>query len=237
MHRGILKLAPNLVEVRIEISFDVKPWPDSTETLDLLCLRRLFVSHPEVLDYLRVPALEELALRLLKDSGQSHNLLTSLHSFLDRSSCFLRRLTLKGYPVAESTAQILHRFPSITELIIIISYTSATTTKEANSLMRTLTVSSLPESTTVAPQLRLLFFGNTCKNCIDHTVYLDMLKSRRNAEGCALKTAALLTGLNSGPNSSTLRGLHRLRRDGLDLLLIEGRDMRDVIRGWTYHRT
>ncbi|KAJ7846270.1 hypothetical protein B0H13DRAFT_2093563 [Mycena leptocephala] len=236
MHRGILKLAPNLVEVRIEISFDVQPWPDSTETLDLLRLRRLYLSHPEVLGYFRVPALEELALKLSKD-GQNHDLPTSLHSFLDRSSCLLRRLTLRGYPMAQITAQILRRFPSITELVIVITHRSTSATKEVNSLMTTLTVSSLPENTTVAPQLRLLFFGNTCKAHIDYKVYLDMLKSRWKTEGSALKTAALLTGSNSGPDSSTLRGLHTLRRDGLDLLLMEGRDARNVTRGWTYHRT
>jgi hypothetical protein len=235
MHRGILKLAPNLIEARIEISFDEKPWPDSTETLNILCLRRLNVSHPKVLDYLRVPALEELAVRLLQDSGQYHDLPTSLHSFLDRSSCFLRRLTLKGYPMAQTTVQILHRCPSITELVIIITNRSAA--KEANSLMTTLTVSSLPESTTVAPQLRLLFLGDTCKTRIDYRVYLDMLKSRWKAEGCALETAALLTDSSSGPNPSTLRGLHTLRQDGLDLLLMEGRDARNVIRGWAYYRT
>ncbi|KAJ6580809.1 hypothetical protein B0H19DRAFT_1112473 [Mycena capillaripes] len=53
-HSVILNLAPNLVEARIAIAFDVEPWPDTDETIDLMHLQRLYVSDVDVLDYLKL---------------------------------------------------------------------------------------------------------------------------------------------------------------------------------------
>jgi hypothetical protein len=217
MHQGILKLAPNLVEARIELS-DEETWSDPTETIDLLCLRCLFVSNIEILRHIRVPALEELALWVEENEDPD------LRISLDHSSCRPRRLCLGGYPMAHTTAKVLKLTSSITELVVVNNYEAR---EEANSLMKMLTVSNLAGSTAIAPHLSLMFFGCTDGAHIDYTVYLEMLKSRWKAEGCALKTAALFTGLGPGPDASILQGLHALRRDGLDLLLLEGEDARD----------
>jgi hypothetical protein len=72
-----------------------------------------------------------------------------------------------------------------------------------------------------------MFFGGSDKDCIDYPLYLTMLKSRWKAEGCALKAAALLTSLGPGPDASILQSLRALRREGLDLLLLEGEDAKD----------
>ncbi|KAJ7623802.1 hypothetical protein FB45DRAFT_1031703 [Roridomyces roridus] len=62
MHHRILKTAPNIVEARIIIGDDEEPWPESSgELIDMLPLRRLYVSDLEVFDYIRAPALAELS--------------------------------------------------------------------------------------------------------------------------------------------------------------------------------
>jgi hypothetical protein len=226
MHRGILKLAPNLVEVRIELSYE-GPWSDPAEAIDLLCLRRLYVSNLRALRYIRVPALEELAFWVESDADPD---LQNFYSLLDRSSCRLRRVYLRGSPTARATTEILQKSSFVTELIVVNDYGAK---DEVDALMATLTVSTSAGSTTVAPRLSLMFFGCSDNNCIDYTAYLGMLKSRWTSEGCALKTAALATE-GSGPNTATLHGLHALRKEGLDLLLLEGEEASSEMFRWAY---
>jgi hypothetical protein len=64
--------------------------------------------------------------------------------------------------------------------------------------------------------------------------YLEMLKSRRTAENCALKSAALLIAAGPKPESATISGLHALREEGLDLLLLEGGKAVDEMDSWDY---
>ncbi|KAF7345525.1 F-box domain-containing protein [Mycena venus] len=231
IHKGILKLAPNLVEVRIAISFDVEPWPDVRETIDLPYLRRLYVSYPEVLDYLRAPALEGLALWVGKDAD---NFLPNVESFLDRSACSVRRFSLRGFPDAHTTTKMLEKIPSITELAITIEYSDAS--EGVDRLVSALTVSHGPGSTTVAPQLRLLLFGCERHSRIDYTAYLEMLKSRWTAEDCALNAATLATE-GPGPDSTKLHDLRALRREGLDLFLVKRLKAVDEMDGWVYSTT
>jgi len=112
-HRCILKQAPNLVEARICI-FDEEDWPDSNEIISLFHLRRLYVTTPQILKYLKLPVLGELAL------GPEHpDLLRALvGSLLDRSSCSPRRLSIVS-PTAHTTVELLQSSPSITELLIV----------------------------------------------------------------------------------------------------------------------
>ncbi|KAJ7483547.1 hypothetical protein FB451DRAFT_1129456, partial [Mycena latifolia] len=44
IHQNILKVAQRLVEARIDITFNNEPWPESPHIIDLICLRRLYVS-------------------------------------------------------------------------------------------------------------------------------------------------------------------------------------------------
>ncbi|KAJ7320892.1 hypothetical protein DFH08DRAFT_819139 [Mycena albidolilacea] len=63
-HKNALKLATNLVEVYISAEFDDNQWPDTDEIIILRHLRRLFVSNPQILNYIVAPAPEELAFSL-----------------------------------------------------------------------------------------------------------------------------------------------------------------------------
>ncbi|KAJ6580828.1 hypothetical protein B0H19DRAFT_485705 [Mycena capillaripes] len=232
-HRDILKLALNLVEARIEIHFQPDPWPDySHETcIDLLHLRRLALTHSEFLNYLRIPALEELA--LLWEPDNYPDILTLLRSLLDRSSCPLRRLCFSGQPTAQTTVEILRKFSSITEFAFVIFKGSVN--NEINALISDLTVSE-SKPATVAPQLRSLSFGCEDESYIDYPAYLEMVKSRWKAEDYALKRAVLLSS-DSAPDPATLAGLGALRREGLDILLLEGADAGDEMNYWRYATT
>ncbi|KAJ7113993.1 hypothetical protein C8R44DRAFT_796050 [Mycena epipterygia] len=230
IHEGILKAAQNLVEARIDIRFDLTPWPESCETTELLSLRRLYVSEPALLDHIRAPHLEEIAFWMGKDEGPE--ILAKLESVLLRSSCHIRRLCLKGIPNNDITAEILKKFPSIIELGIIINDSEYTT--EANNLMSHLTVSDLAGSTPVAPQLHCLFFGCDNDSYIDYTLYLEMVKSRWKSKGCALEAAALLTDSGPGPDPATLSALDALHQDGLELFTLEGAEASEIMGGWIY---
>ncbi|KAJ7312447.1 hypothetical protein DFH08DRAFT_1044507 [Mycena albidolilacea] len=83
-HIRVLKQTPNVIKARIDIAFDKEAWPDSLEIVDLLRLRRLYISSAGALKYFKVPALEELALGNSGEDTPSHFL-----SLLDRSSCSL----------------------------------------------------------------------------------------------------------------------------------------------------
>jgi hypothetical protein len=215
-----LKQAPSLIEARIRIDFDEQAWPDVSDTVDLLHLERLFVSNPEALKYFRTPALEELALGNSGEDAPSHFL-----SLLDRSSCSLRRLCLVS-PTAHTTARILKNSPFLTELLIL--HNDEDSSDEIDALIAVFT------SPTIAPHLHLVFFGCEDESHLDYMAYLEMLKSRRTAENCALKSAALIIEDGIKPDSETIHGLHGLRQQGLNLLLLEGVAAGEEITRWDY---
>ncbi|KAF7370294.1 F-box domain-containing protein [Mycena sanguinolenta] len=222
-HRRVLRQTPNLVEAHINIDFDEIPWPNAAPTIDLLHLRRLYISNAKALDHLRLPAVEELAL------PEGPDLLSSFYSLLDRSSCSIRRLCLIR-PMAHTAISILQKIASITELLIVHD----DDTNEVNSLVATLSVPSLPGGTTLAPHLSLLYFGCEEVYFIDYEAYLAMLKSRWEANNCSLKRAALLIIDGPKPDPVTIAGLHALRREGLDLLLLDSAEADEEMNGWEY---
>ncbi|KAF8211005.1 hypothetical protein K438DRAFT_1808620 [Mycena galopus ATCC 62051] len=230
-HRCMLEQTWNLVEAYI-INFDDEPWPEIGSIINLPSLRRLHLSDPKILNYLRAPSLEGLFFWVSR--GEPPDIL--VESFLDRCACPLRRLGLSGFPDAHTTTQMLQKFPSITELVIVLDDDDART--EIDSLISTLTVtgSVSGSSAVVAPQLSSLFFGCEDDNNINYQMFLRMLKSRWEAEDCALKNAALVTGC-CGPDPATLGALCALRQEGLDLLLRSGVEASEEINGWLYATT
>jgi hypothetical protein len=68
-----------------------------------------------------------------------------------------------------------------------------------------------------------------------HTAYLEMLQSRCTAETCAVTSAALLIEDGAKPEPAMISGLHALRRQGLNLLLLEGFEARrEEMTRWDY---
>ncbi|KAJ7737091.1 hypothetical protein B0H16DRAFT_1891740 [Mycena metata] len=224
-HLGILNNAPSLVEARIIIYSDQEPWPVLAQPILLPHLRRLYLSHPEFADSLVLPALEELA-------GEVPNLdmAALLRALVERSSCTLRRLASIRTVSAQAIIELLRRFPSITELAI--SMDSMNHYQAVHSLIAALT--SLSGDPSLAPGLNQILFGCQYGTDIDYEVYLDMLKSRWNAENCDLKLAALLIDSGKAPDQATLDGLAALRRDGLYLSVLTGSAAGDEMNLWSY---
>jgi hypothetical protein len=108
-----------------------------------------------------------------------------------------------------TTARILKNSPFLTELLIL--HNDEDSSDEIDALIATLT------SPTIAPHLHLIFFGCEDESHLDYMAYLEMLKSRRTAENCALKSAALIIEDGIKPDSETIHGLHGLRQQGLNL--------------------
>ncbi|KAF7356298.1 F-box domain-containing protein [Mycena venus] len=213
-HKRILKETRSLLEARIYIDFDEEDWPDSDETIDVLHLQRLYVSDADS--------------RLMGQDIQRFSHFSVLFSIAPRvpfggSASFP--------PAAYPTVEILQNSPSITELVIVNDDNAMA---EINTLMAALTVSNLPGSTAVAPHLSLMFFGCDEENYIHYPAYVEMLQSRWKAENCALRTAALLVADGPRPDFATLRDLHTLRQEGLDLLLLNGGEARDAMEFWDY---
>ncbi|KAJ6457434.1 hypothetical protein C8R47DRAFT_1164358 [Mycena vitilis] len=230
MHSGVLRLASSLVEARILINFDEAPWPDPHEPIDLIHLRRLYVSNFRVLNYLRAPALDELAIWVSEDEPVE---IPQLLAFIERSarSESLRNLCLKGSPDKETGVTILQKLPCITEFSLILRDSLEARTR-IHALMLALTVS--PGNAVVSPQLHALFLGCSDEGYVEYDVYLAMLKSRWTEQGCALQRAALATEEGPGPDPATLLGLMALRRDGLDILLVEGTAARYEMYAWSH---
>ncbi|KAJ7330518.1 hypothetical protein DFH08DRAFT_967053 [Mycena albidolilacea] len=227
-HRGILKLAPNLVEAHIEV-FHEETWPEIGEIIDLPYLRGLYVSDHQVLDYLRAPALVGIGLVGWEDGAS--DVLESFAPFLDRSACILRRLTLVGFPDTHTTTRILAKLPSVTEFAVAIDDSDAS--ERVNLLMSTLTISQASGVSEVAPQLRCLLFGCQSDSSIDYNIFLKMLESRWRAEHCPLKAAALLME-DPVQGLLTCDGFRALRREGMDLSVMVEREVSTEIKGWAY---
>ncbi|KAJ7041913.1 hypothetical protein C8F04DRAFT_1252398 [Mycena alexandri] len=177
-------------------------------------LRRLFVSHVEILGFLQFPVLKEIGI----DVGQDENVLALLGPLLTRSSCSLSTLCLHGCSPAHATVQILQRF-SIRELAIVVD--TAEDGGRLTRLMASLTVSETEEPKAVAPQLRRLSLGCGDEGYIDHGAFLKMVMSRWRAGQCALESAALLVNAGEAPTRSDFTVLCE---EGFDLVLAQGLD-------------
>ncbi|KAJ7498206.1 hypothetical protein B0H11DRAFT_834748 [Mycena galericulata] len=225
MHLGILKLAKNLVSASIFVSGN---GVTSHETLHVPSLRRLYVSDLVILDYIRAPALEEIAVWVDENGGPDTQ--ARLGSLIDRSASVLRRLCLSGWPDSLTTTAILLKYPSIVELVVVMNGSV-----DVSALMSTFTVSALPGSTSLAPHLRCILFSCDKATAIDYTQYFEMLKSRWNAPNNALKAATLARDEGPLPDPATRSQLDVLRRDGLDFSLLTGQEASHAIFGWNYH--
>ncbi|KAK7030532.1 F-box domain-containing protein [Favolaschia claudopus] len=240
-HRDILALAPNLVEARIAVRHDEESWPDPPESnkkyLQLALVKRLYVSHLAILQYITFPALEEFAIDL--DMGDvlsvARYLKTSVNrSFDSESSCTLRSLCVAGCPIPSST---LVQFPSVTEFRILLNDNTAPS-KALDLLLADLTVSPDAEHAIVAPQLREISIGyqlNEPQFVI--SPYLAMLESRCNISGTALCTAALVSVSKIRREPETKRRMRALREKGLRFEYVAGTRGETELPGWTFCST
>ncbi|KAJ7124362.1 hypothetical protein C8R44DRAFT_852255 [Mycena epipterygia] len=230
MHQGILTAAPNLVQARIHVSFDDEEgWPEPDAIVDLLCLRRLLVSHADILKYLRAPGLQEIGFSV---NEEQEDYLPHLKPFMARSRCTLRKLTFNGTPIPSAVTDILVEYPSVIELVVIIL-----SSQSANNLISHLTVTNSTAMAAISQRLSQISFWCSDDSGIDYILHLHMLQSWWKAEHRNFKGAALLTSLGKGPDAATLHGLNALRQDGMELLVLQGREASERMDGWAYFPT
>ncbi|KAJ7735011.1 hypothetical protein B0H16DRAFT_1765526 [Mycena metata] len=214
-------LGVNLVEARIYVNFDNdEPWPDVEAPIHLPRLRRLYVSHAEVLDYLVAPALEEIAFWSTEDIKTQ----SCFGSFVDRSGCTLRRLVLEGDVEAVTVARLLKVTTSIVELVII-------STSPAD--FADLTV--VPDAVPIAPQLQFIDIAGKSGRRPDYDMYVQMIYSRWQQPHRAVRATSLLSIDRLG--SQWHHALEDLRREGLDFRLEEGVAADEAMRPLTYQPT
>lgn len=231
IHRGVLNSSPNLVEARINICFDDMDWLDPDDRIELLHLRRLYVSHSRVLTFLKLSLLEELSLSLYDialDPPQNTVIpddddggLADLESSLMSSSFFIRRLCFTGCSNPHRIAVLLQKYSSIVEFAIITH--TLTASAQAAILMDILNAETAG-SRIVAPQLCRVVFGCIDQGSLDYSRFLKLVKYRWETKSCALNNAALLTETGPSPEAAVLDSLGALRTAGLDFVWLNDND-------------
>ncbi|KAJ6552756.1 hypothetical protein B0H19DRAFT_1072258 [Mycena capillaripes] len=198
--------------------------------MDLVSLRRLYMSHPEVMNCVKTPRLGEIAICFVHNEARA--LPAQLTSLFLRSSCPIRSLCLSGIPVIHATSEILNNIPSIVEPTVL--GIKPAYREELTALILHLTVAD--SASIIAPHLQSIAFGYRTESTIDYTLYLAMVKSRWKAQECVLRCTMLLGGFgSSGPDPATIQGLDLLRWDELDLVWLNGKKSSDAKLSKTFN--
>ncbi|KAJ7852578.1 hypothetical protein B0H13DRAFT_2673865 [Mycena leptocephala] len=113
-HLEILRAAPNLLECVVGIIDFVDFHPDVDPTVIIPRLRRLCVEEDRFLLHLTAPLLEELSSEWFEPP--------SLLSFVQRSSCTLKKLALIRCRIPDDIVTVLRNIPSITDLLLVMEY-------------------------------------------------------------------------------------------------------------------
>jgi hypothetical protein len=228
-HWDILKEALQLEEAHINIldHDSGEPWmrPNDFEVIHLPALWSLFVSHIQVLNYIRAPNLQRFAMEVFPNTvndiqQNSQALIRHTH---------LYQLVLIGHPTADLAIWILNQISTIFELICFVKSDSL---DELNVLVSNLTISA---SHAVAPQLRTIVLGS--EGIIDHALYANMIQSRfAYIPSCALRSTVLAQDSSTQDNSIT-QSLDLLCQDKLDFTFINGRvEYFNAVYQWGYGR-
>ncbi|KAJ7609001.1 hypothetical protein FB45DRAFT_373418 [Roridomyces roridus] len=244
IHQRVLELASKLVEARITLprlddDDDEQPLPspasDARYRMDHL--QRIHVSDVKILEHLVAPALAEISLYLEGNDAP----LDCLSAFISRSSCTIRRLCLQGSPQSSITAEILNRYPSITNFALVVDAASAAGFGDSVDLSNSVLHShfglldqwdvDLREAPIVSPQLTDICFATTDPiSFVRYRSFLGMLQSRRRGPGQTfLRAATLLTSVQHPPDFETQSALDALQDAGLNLSVRYGAHV-DV--GW-----
>ncbi|KAJ7439945.1 hypothetical protein FB451DRAFT_142534 [Mycena latifolia] len=181
--------------------------------LELPCLRTLFVDDGEFLNFLVLPALEDIYL--------SHRTWT-LVSLIERSACLLRRFTTEeqcGFP---DLFPILHHTPALLDLRLM--------PLESDFLLSRLTIAP-PEPRLLCPNLRSISLCNiTSQNQCASVV--EMVESRRASAECANPSLSILNLSNTELNAHELDALRRLRSEGAEVEWLPAKPARRRLIDW-----
>ncbi|KAF7360838.1 F-box domain-containing protein [Mycena sanguinolenta] len=232
-HCGLLKSLPNLQDVHIRRFFDDgEDWPAPEDPIDMLHLRRLYVTDPTTLNYLRAPGLEEL----VTQSVAIHTAETrgSLERFLVRSCCSPRRLCIQGL-LDVHMAAILQKYPSITEITVTDEFEEDESTQRDifSTFLALFTISDSTPSAMALPHITKVGFACENARAVLCPLFLNMVESRRSIEGCALSNAELLLlDCEAPPDSQSMARIETLRKAGLEVSFWFGRRAQKSADRW-----
>jgi hypothetical protein len=153
-HLEILRAAPNLLECVVGIIDFVDFHPDVDPTVIIPRLRRLCVEEDRFLLHLTAPLLEELSSEWFEPP--------SLLSFVQRSSCTLKKLALIRCRIPDDIVTVLRNIPSITDLLLVMEYSENednedTFGQEQIGLFNAMHISGTPAD--ICPNLTSFVFG------------------------------------------------------------------------------
>ncbi|KAJ7607898.1 hypothetical protein FB45DRAFT_947199 [Roridomyces roridus] len=228
-HRGIL--SANLALVEVHINVNPHPvWPATGQVIQLPQLRRLYVSHAALLQYLQVAVLEQFTLRLMWDETY---VIPALDRFIRETANTVRRLCLRGLPHDALASQLISRYTSLTELAIIISGGDDYEFDE-DSAHGTIPDDLVELITDLPTQIAGLHLAFEDTLPFDYELWADMLESRWLMGQGALRLVALCFNgrRRPKPDPGTLQRLRSLRRSGLEYKLVKGADLWDHIAPW-----
>ncbi|KAJ7609013.1 hypothetical protein FB45DRAFT_845586 [Roridomyces roridus] len=212
LHLGVLKMAPNIIEARVMVAYDLdQPWPKPSDpAIDMLHLKRLCVTHVEVLDHLRAPSLAEIAINL---SSTDENPVDHLDPFFLRSSCAPPRFCVEDSPGLSITERILTKFTFITSFTVLSDSVEVLNAH----------LSMFAKTPIAFPHLNEISFVSMDPPSFHYPLVLEMLQSRRSAQS-ALSSAVFVTSKGPGPDPITCLALNALREAGMNILILENSD-------------
>ncbi|KAJ7607887.1 hypothetical protein FB45DRAFT_947178 [Roridomyces roridus] len=245
-HWGILNGNPGLVEAHIYVTNRDPNWPGSGQAVELLQLQRLHVSDVEALAYIKVPILEQVTIDLWKDDTI---LVPTLDRFITASSNNIRSLGLRGVPQASLAAKIIHRYPLLTELAILIfepprnedaHFNPRDTANSLLTLLESPVDASDADADAPPPpfasrlsHIHFAFSSETDYLLLDYERYVGMLESLWHQPAPrVLQAATLVFNCPHEPEAVIKSRLDSLRGDGLDFSLSQGVHVESHMARW-----
>lgn len=227
-HREILSISPAVVEARVDIFPEYPDCTVSSTIIELLQLRRLYVSHDVILGSLKMPLLEQLTLEFTADDDVT----PVLADFLRNSSDSLRRLGVRGQPSRGPFRDLLLSVPSLVELALMFYESVSPPTippDDPDDVIRLL------EKEDMCPRLSHIFIAFEGEASMDYPRYLRMLQSRWYRPDRTLQAATIVYQRQwQEPDREIRAELHSLRQAGLDFRSsLRDEDMQGTVDRWT----
>ncbi|KAJ7607888.1 hypothetical protein FB45DRAFT_1067638 [Roridomyces roridus] len=241
-HRAILSVSPGLIQAHIS-AFPVLPDPEpNPEVIQLSQLQCLYVSHVDLLQYFKVPVLEQVTLRVTSDEL---DITPALHRFIVDTASTVRRLGLRGLPDTGLASQILARYTSITELAILIfggdgyQYTEHEFSIP-NALISLLDIPPVSEGSPVviAPKLTHVHIAFEDLLPVNADIFVRMLETRSQLPGGALRAVTVTMEQDPQLPAYILEKLNGLReRSGFEFSLVVDTNIFHHVAPWTCNPT
>ncbi|KAF7305206.1 hypothetical protein MKEN_01235800 [Mycena kentingensis (nom. inval.)] len=238
VHRTLLAETVHLEAAHITVDFDSDvEWPERNAE-DVVCLtriRRLYVSHPEILEYISTPALQEVAFRT---DGDDLEFIGSLVRLIACCFCSISSICLNGSPTLVGVTTILDFAEVLCPETVRLAFNVSEIDWEE--VKRILQCFADPMSKRNGHGIRALALLFDKKNRLDYELLMKMFRAREReaAEGCVLRQVHLI--VENPPKkwtASELATFHEfLAQDKeLDVVYCEaGREFAEALDDWIF---